>query len=135
DPHLRQLEDVQIGLSLAFERHPAPAEYRNSLGAPVFLDNDGGAREPRAGFCLLGFQFDTMPVVGLTSHRDRTVSSFRLLVSNVPKQRTRDQELETIQMLTLPPFSLVPSFASASTTGISAPSVLPTSAANGRSLS
>jgi hypothetical protein len=36
-------------------------------------------------------------------------------------------------MLTLPPFNLIPSAASASTTGISAPRDLPTSAASGRS--
>ena len=87
DPHFRQLENVPIGLTLALERHPAPAEYRNSFGAPVFLDNDRGAREPSAGFCLFGFQFDTMPAIGLSSHGDTTVSSFRLLVSSLLKQK------------------------------------------------
>jgi hypothetical protein len=68
DPHFSQLESVSIRLSLTFECHPPPSEYRNFFSAPVFLDDDHRARKPRAGLCLLRFQLDSVSTVIFSAH-------------------------------------------------------------------
>ena len=131
DPHFGQFESVSVSLFLAFECHPAPAEYGNFLGAPVLLDDNHGARKPGAGLRSFRFQLDSVASVILSWHSgcERAKVCGRLLHGQTRSSARHHQ------MLTLPPFSLMPSCARASTTGISAPSVLPTSAASGRSLS
>ena len=125
--HFRQLESVSIRSSLALECHSAPAKYGNFLSAPVFLDHDRGARKPCTGLCPFRVQLDAVTAVILSAHSQIPIGS--------PSGRADSGSAPIDQMLTLPPLSLIPSFARASTTGISAPSVLPTSAASGRSLS
>src|SRR5581483_8380846 len=117
DPELGQLEGVGIGLTAGLESGAAPAEDGN----PFFLfriEHDRRARRPLARLGRLGFHLDAMMAVGFGAH---------------DSSRMKDKG-SALQMLTLPPLSLIPSCASASTTGISAPSALPTSAASGKAL-
>src|ERR1041385_2867309 len=123
DPHFSQLESVSIRLSLTFECHPPPSEYRNFFSAPVFLDDDHRARKPRAGLCLLRFQLDSVSTVIFSAH-SRTFQGLSGMIAHCAAQTVG---ILPHQMLDLPPLSLMPSLANASTTGMSAPSVLPTS--------
>ena len=68
DPHFGQFESVSVSLFLAFECHPAPAEYRDFFRAPVLLDDNHGAREPGAGLCSFRFQLDLVASVILGRH-------------------------------------------------------------------
>ena len=142
DPQLREFERVGVGLPLRVESAAAPAEDRDAFFFLTFEISRWSLWRPTRPICFVGFHVDPVAPVGFSSHgRKRMkdeggrmkcrngapasclISSFILL------------PLSFLQILTLPPLNLMPNFASASTTGMSAPSALPTSAASGRSLS
>ena len=70
DPHLREFEDVGVGLFLAVEGAAAPAEDRNAFFTFLFDHDNGRARNPIAVTILLGVKDHAVAAVSSGTHNE-----------------------------------------------------------------